>query len=465
MGTVNALAFGGGGLVGTAKAIGHLIGLDQVIRDSSCRNELKKSFFDYMVEAGVELNQLEARFEEVVQRMPPEVRSGQRDHITRYFKLCCGISGGSLLATFVSSELPLIDLIREAIYFPVTYYFRPDVKEYLRAARNIPKIPLNILKLAAKEFHGHVDRGPSEGFFPPFIRRCSRFAFELMGCAQDILPRGLFTGEGLEEYIETMSQRYGLRNSFHDIRARGRTLLIIAERFNTADRLSELGSPTTAIYFGASPHDTVPVSKAIRASCSIPGITTPMEYRDPERGNTRFLLVDGAIGKTIGRRRLFLEYDVGVAITINPIVPYIGQLDNFVDAMEQLYRKLIYSRLKAVENHIEPDIDKRTIHIESNPDEFFFNMLRLDKIKEGLFEGYFQTLRFCAENYLTIKDKLVLGDLCLIPRQDIFDKLHSNALTRERTKILRRQVLDRENVGVQLGSALGDFIQPSEGAA
>ena len=152
-------------------------------------------------------------------------------------------------------------------------------------------------------------------------------------------------------------------------------------------------------------------------------------------------------------------------VTINPIVPYNGPLNNMFDCMEQLYRKLIYSRLKAVESHIEPEVAERTIHIESNPDEFFFNMLRLDKIKEGLFEGYFQTLRTAAEHYRSMEERLALGGLCMIPREAIVDKLHSNTTTRERARILRRQVMEREGVSTQVGNAIGEMIRPSGDAA
>ena len=93
---------------------------------------------------------------------------------------------------------------------------------------------------------------------------------------------------------------------------------------------------------------------------------------------------------------------IEVVLTVNPIVPFNGPLNNIFDHMEQLYRKLIYSRLKAVESHIEDEVKQRTIHVESKPDEFFYNMLRLDKMKEGLFEGYYQTLKYFAENYVGI---------------------------------------------------------------
>ena len=112
MAAVNALAFGGGGLVGTAKSLGHLVGLDQLIRDPASKNELKKSFFDYMAEAGVSLEQLEARFSEVEDVMPPEVRSGQCDHLPRHFKLCAGISGGSFLAAAICSEMSTVSQFR-----------------------------------------------------------------------------------------------------------------------------------------------------------------------------------------------------------------------------------------------------------------------------------------------------------------------------------------------------------------
>ena len=87
-------------------------------------------------------------------------------------------------------------------------------------------------------------------------------------------------------------------------------------------------------------------------------------------------------------------------VTVNPIVPYTGPLENILDHFEQLYRKLIYSRLKAVEAYIDDDIKERTVHLESKPQDFFYNMLRVDKMKEGLFEGYYQTLKYCAENYV-----------------------------------------------------------------
>ena len=466
MAPVNALAFGGGGLVGTAKSLGHLIGLDQVVRDPASRLELTKSFFDYMVEAEVTIDQLELRFDEVVDRMPREVQNGQLDHIHRYFRLCGGISGGSFLASAVASELPLLTLVREAVHFPFTYYFRPDLREYLRAARGLPKIPLNVLKMAYRERGGwSLRRGRSEGLLMPIMRRVSRVGFELLAAFQDILPRGIFTGQGIEDYVEKLAREQGLKNSFQAVRSRGRHLLIIAERFNTANRLSDPHSASTAVYFGAAPHDTIPVSRAIRASCSIPGITTPIEYADPERGGTRYLLVDGAIGKTIGRRRLFTDHDIGVVITINPIVPYIGQLDNIVDSMEQLYRKLIYSRLKAVENHIEKEVGERTIHIESNPDHFFFNMLRLDKITEGLFEGYYQTLNFCAEQYGFFEQRLGMGGLCLIPRKEICALLESGGASREHQRMLKRNVMEKEKVSVQVGNALQQLVRPSEDAA
>lgn len=456
---LNALCFGGGGLVGTSKALGHLVGLDQLVREPHTREELKPSFFDYMAQAGVPLRDLETRLDEVLRIIPPETLNGRTDHVTRYFKVASGISGGSLLAAGVVSGLPLVELIRECLTFPVNYYFRPDFKEYWRGLKNTPLVPLKVLKTLALDLRRGRER-VSSGVIGPgrehleYLRRFSRLACELLTAFQDILPRAVFTGEGITEYVEELSGRYGLARSFKEIRDQGKYLFIIAERFNSVYHLSSPSDPQTSIYFGMEPYDKLSVAEAIRCSCSIPGITTPMSFTDHARGGRTYDLGDGAIGKTIGRRRILAELPVDCLVTINPIVPYNGSLNNLFDHMEQLYRKLIYSRLKAVEAHLDPSISERTIHLESRPDDFFYNMLRLDKMKEGLFEGYYQTLKYCAENYVTLNDRLARGGLCLVPRTEIFRLVTSSSTVRERAYIIRGQRLERGSVRRKLGSAI-----------
>jgi hypothetical protein len=61
-------------------------------------------------------------------------------------------------------------------------------------------------------------------------------------------------------------------------------------------------------------------------------------------------------------------------------------------------------------------------------------MLRLDKMKEGLFEGYYQTLKYFAENYVEIGEKLRRGGLCLIPRTEIFKLVTKSSVVRERAE-------------------------------
>lgn len=460
-GKLNAICFGGGGLVGTSKALGHLIGLDQVLRDPDDRLELKKSFFDYMADAGVSLRELEARLDDVFDAMPPEVRSGRADHVPRYFDVALGISGGSLLASGIVSGIPLADLVREGLTFPVTYYFRPDLAEYLRGLKYMPLVPLRVFKLVMEDLARGTERGParlSGRRLLPYFRRYSRLACELLTSFQDILPRALFTGEGISDYIEELQARYGFANDFASVRARGKHLFIIAERLNASQNLSSPGDPDTTIYFGMPPYDRTPVSHAIRASCSIPGLTTPYRFVDHPRGGKVYDLVDGALGKTIGRRRILAALPIDTVVTVNPIVPFNGPLNNVLDHMEQLYRKLIYSRLKAVEAYLEEDVKNRTVHLESKPDDFFYNMFRLDKMKEGIFEGYYQTLKHCAENYVSINDRLKRGGLCLIPRTEIFRLVTKSSTVRERAYILKGQRLEQASFGKRLGGAISQAI-------
>ncbi len=456
---LNAICFGGGGLVGTSKALGHLLGLDQIVRDPDARNQLKKSFFDYMAIAGVPLRDLEARLDDVLDVLPADVRSGRADHVGRYFKVAVGISGGSLLASGLVSGIPLVELVRECLTFPVGYYFQPDWKEYLRGLKYMPLVPLRITRMVAND----IRRGP-ERLSPgalrrgrrtlPYIRRYSRLASELLTAFHDILPRGIFAGEGIARYVEELSARYGLANTFQSVRESDRYLYIIAERFNAAQTLSSPGEPSTTVYFGLPPYDHIPVSHAIRASCSIPGITTPYSFVDHARGGRTYDMVDGAIGKTIGRRRILSALTIDTVVTVNPIVPYSGPLNNILDNMEQLYRKLIYSRLKAVEAYLDDDIRERTIHLESRPEDFFYNMLRVDKMKEGLFEGYYQTLKYAAENYVLMNDRLRRGGLCLIPRTEIFRLVTKSSTVRERAYIIKEQRLERGSFRKRLGGVL-----------
>jgi predicted acylesterase/phospholipase RssA len=461
---LNAICFGGGGLVGTAKALGHLVGFDQIVRDPTRRTELKKSFFDYMAEAGVPLRELEPRLDEVFDRMPAHVRSGRSDYVSQYFNVAVGISGGSLLATGLISGIPLVELVRESLTFPVNYYFVPDWKEYARGLRNLPLVPFRVAKLIA-----HDLRRGQESLSPnairrgrrtlPYIRRYSRLTCELLASFHDILPRGLFSGDGIVRYVEELSARYGLANSFDTVKEAGRHLFIITERFNASQTLSNPSDLSTTIYFGMPPYDKTPVSHAIRASCSIPGITTPYRFVDHARDGRTYDLVDGAIGKTIGRRRILGQLPIDLVVTVNPIVPYSGPLENVLDNMEQLYRKLIYSRLKAVEAYLDADIKDRTVHLESKPEDFFYNMLRVDKMREGLFEGYYQTLKYCAENYVTINDRLRRGGLCLIPRTEIFRLVTKSSTVRERAYILKAQRLERASLRRRLSGALSSALQ------
>lgn len=434
------------------------------MRDPSTRNELKNSFFDYMADAGVPLREVEARLDEVFALIPPDVRSGRRDHLPRYFKVACGISGGSLLAAALAGGLPIVELVREGLTFPVTYYFWPDFAEYLRGAKRLPLVPLKVAKVIANDLRRGTE-GTSRGgrWSTPIIRRWARLGFELLATTQDILPRGLFTGEGIERYVQDLEKRFGLTNSFADVRARGRHLFIIAERFNASRNLSASpDEPDTTVYFGMPPYDKTPVSTAIRASCSIPGITTPYAFIDEPRGGRRYDLVDGAIGKTIGRARIMAELPIDCVVTVNPIVPYNGPLNNLFDHMEQLYRKLIYSRLKAVEAHLDPAIKASTVYIESRPDDFFYNMLRLDKMKEGLFEGYYQTLKYCAENYVDVGDRLKRGGLCLIPRTEIFRLVTKSSTVRERAYILKEHRIERAGLRRRLSAAVHAILEGIE---
>ena len=65
--------------------------------------------------------------------------------------------------------------------------------------------------------------------------------------------------------------------------------------------------------FGAPGHEDVPISKAVAASCAIPGL-----YRPVRIGGTDY--IDGGVRKT-AHISLALRERCGLTICINPLVP------------------------------------------------------------------------------------------------------------------------------------------------
>jgi NTE family protein len=150
----------------------------------------------------------------------------------------------------------------------------------------------------------------------------------------DLLPSGLYTGSGIEEYIRgALSDP----DRTDDFRRLGCELYLAATDLDTCER----------IVFGAEGWDDVPISTAVRASTALPMVFQPTRVRDRE-------LVDGGIVSTTN---LDIAVDSGakLIVVVNPLVPYVNDATRRrVSAMGfpkigyQTFKLLAFQRLHEV---------------------------------------------------------------------------------------------------------------------
>src|SRR5204863_10215081 len=124
----------------------------------------------------------------------------------------------------------------------------------------------------------------------------------VLGLAE-VLPSGLYTGAGIEDYVHAVLSDHGRADDF---RALDPELYLAATDLDTCER----------IVFGATGWDDVPISVATRASTALPMVYQPVKVRDRE-------LVDGGIVSTTN---LDIAVDAGAKFVIvgNPLVPFVN---------------------------------------------------------------------------------------------------------------------------------------------
>jgi NTE family protein len=115
-----------------------------------------------------------------------------------------------------------------------------------------------------------------------------------------ILPSGIFLNDGLEEWIAKWLAHPDRTNDFRRL---SRVLRIVAVELDTGETCA----------FGAPGYDDVPIARAVRASCTIPGLYRPVKINGRE-------YVDGGVQKT-AHVSLALKERCGLVLCVNPIVP------------------------------------------------------------------------------------------------------------------------------------------------
>ena len=201
-------------------------------------------------------------------------------------------------------------------------------------------------------------------------------AVDLAGALAGLLPKGLYTGRGIERYVEEVLSDPDRSNDF---RLLERELYLTATDLDTTER----------VILGEGEWAEVPISRAVAASGALPGIYEPVEIAGRE-------FIDGGILSTTNVD-VAIERGAKFVVVINPLVPYVNDFDKDIPTitssrarrvsdmglgaiLNQTFRLLSHDRLhRAVEIWEEryPGVDIILIEPELD-DELMFGTSILD---------------------------------------------------------------------------------------
>jgi NTE family protein len=132
-----------------------------------------------------------------------------------------------------------------------------------------------------------------------------------MGLA-DNLPSGLYTGAGIERYLQNVLSEPGRTDNFGELDCE---LYLTATDLDTCER----------VVLGVDGASDVPISTAVRASGALPMVYAPVEVHDRE-------LIDGGIVSTTNLD-IAIQAGAKLVVVINPIVPFINDFSTSVQTL------------------------------------------------------------------------------------------------------------------------------------
>src|SRR6201991_4895804 len=217
------------------------------------------------------------------------------------FDIYVGTSAGSLIASLVANGVTPEQMMR-TVNDQVPSALPPLGREMLlrlnktEFALNALKLPLHALGIA-RSVVGSLG---------------SLSAVDLVLALGDALPSGIYTGEGIEDYVRKALSDEGRTDDFRLLK---RELYLAATDLDTCER----------IVLGAEGWDDIPISSAVRASSALPMIYAPYRVRERE-------LVDGGIVSTTNLD-IAVEAGAKVIVVVNPLVPYVNDFSKSIPTL------------------------------------------------------------------------------------------------------------------------------------
>jgi NTE family protein len=299
------------------------------------------------------------------------------------FDIYVGTSAGSFVAGMLANDITPDEMMQvlnkrvpsELEDLDLDKVLQPNYLGFVQKAAALPLRSLELLRSIAR------------------VREIS--AIDLGVALAESLPAGLYTGSGVDDYIEGVLTDTGRSNDFRFL---DRELYITATDLDTTER----------IVFGEESWSDVPISKAIQCSTALPMVYKPVEVKGRQ-------LVDGGIRSTTNVD-IAVERGAKFIVVVNPIVPYVNDFEKTIPTMmgtrvrrvadmglpaigNQTFRIMAHGRLhQAVEQWREkyPGVDIILIEPEAN-DELMFGTPIMD---------YSQRLRIARHGFESVTQML-----------------------------------------------------------
>jgi NTE family protein len=275
------------------------------------------------------------------------------------FDVYVGTSAGAFVAAAVANGVTPEEMMRVIVHqvptpFPdarVGSLLKPNYREFLSRGVTFPIRLAQLIRKLAGDL-GQVS------------------AVDIALGLAEILPSGLYSGEGIENYVRRILAD---PDRTDDFRLLNNELYLTTTDLDTCERIV-LGSPGW---------EDIPISRAVSASSALPMIYKPVKVGNRE-------LVDGGIVSTTNLD-IAVEAGAKFIVVVNPLVPYVNDFEKRIPSLTgfrarrvsdmgfpqigyQVFKLLAHQRLHEVAKHWEeryPGVDIVLIEPETS-DELMF---------------------------------------------------------------------------------------------
>lgn len=229
-------------------------------------------------------------------------------------QLFSGVSSGSIIAALLATKIPAHEVVAS--------FFGKSSKLPELSSRNIYDLAgLDILSRIKRQTTSFANLTPTRWF-------------------QSVLksiPTGFFRGDGIQQYLADAIQIFGVEDSFRGLAAQ---LFIGATDQDSYHH----------VIFGDEPFMDAKISEAVRASCALPPVFTPITIGDRH-------YIDGQITRTCHLENL-VKGGANLIFIIDPLKPYSSNVVGSTEEMGGIFtliqsiKTLVYTRFKGIMGHL-----------------------------------------------------------------------------------------------------------------